>query len=220
MIPVDSHTTGGLAWQQHSMWQRHWELRSADSLMAELHFDSAFGSRATATAAGAAWTFKRSGFFSPVVTARAAGEDADIAAYVPNWTHRSGRLVVGPEELEFRQVGFWGGRWALFQQEQELIGFENTGLIHRGANVTVHEAARRRADLPLLLTLCWYLLVLYMEDAAAGGAAVQPPRESFEGPVPGRPRRLRRRTSHWAAAPPSPICSPPNGAAPGPSICS
>ena len=78
--------------------------------------------------------------------------------------------MVGPEELEFRQVDFWGGRWALFRQDQELIGFENTGLIHSGANVTVHEAARNRADLPLLLTLCWYLLVLYMEDAAAGGA--------------------------------------------------
>jgi len=53
MIPVDSHTTGGLAWHQHSMWNRHWELPSADSLLAELHCDSPFGSRATATAGGA-----------------------------------------------------------------------------------------------------------------------------------------------------------------------
>jgi len=35
------------------MWNRHWELPSADSLLAELHCDSPFGSRATATAGGA-----------------------------------------------------------------------------------------------------------------------------------------------------------------------
>ena len=173
MIPVDSHTTGGLMWQQNSMWNRHWELRSADSLMAELHFDSSFGSRATATAAGAAWTFKRSGVFSPVVTARVAGVETDIAAYRPNLLQQNGRLFVGQDQLEFRSVTFWGNRWALFSsQDQELIAFENTGLIHHGANVTVHEAARSRADLPLLLTFCWYLLVLYMEDASAGGAVV------------------------------------------------
>lgn len=166
MIPVDSHTTGGLAWQQNSMWARHWELRSADSLLAELHFDSALGSRATATAAGAAWTFKRSGFFSPIVTARAAGVETDIATYQPHWPQSRGSLTIGQEQLDFRAVSFWGSRWALFQQEQELIGFENTGMMHHGANVTVHESARSRADLPLLLTFCWYLLVLYMEDAS------------------------------------------------------
>ncbi len=173
MIPVDSHTTGGLAWQQNSMWTRRWELRSADSLLAELHFDSPFGSLATAAAAGAAWTFKRSGFFSPVVTARTAGTETDVASYRPHWPQSSGRLLAGSEQLEFRSVSFWASRWALFSpQDQELIAFENTGLTHRGASVTIHESARRRADLPLLLTFCWYLLVLYMEDASAGGAAV------------------------------------------------
>lgn len=170
MIPVDSHTTGGLAWQQSSMWKRHWELRSEDSLLAELHFDSACGSRATATAAGAAWTFKRTGFFSPIVTARAAGQDADIVSYQPNWTHRKGTLSIGSEQLEFRPINFWGTRYALCSGGQELIAFENTGLIHHGANVIVHAAARGRADLPLLLTLCWYLLVLYMEDASSAAA--------------------------------------------------
>ena len=159
-------------WQQNSMWDRHWELRSADSLLAELHFNSSFCSLATATAAGFAWTFKRSGFFSPIVTARAAGVDTDIATYQPHWPQSKGRLLVGPEQLEFRTVSFWGNRWVLFSsQDQELIAFENTGLIHHGANVTVHESARSRADLPLLLTFYWYLLVLYMEDSSAAVTA-------------------------------------------------
>ncbi len=168
MIPVDSHTTGGLAWEQSSMWTRRWELRSADSPLAELQFDSPVGSRATAIAAGAAWTFKRCGFFSPVITARTAGTETDIAFYRPHWPQSSGRLVAGSEQLEFRSVNFWASRWTLFaSQDQELIAFENAGLTRHGANVTVREAARNRADLPLLLTFCWYLLVLYMEDAIA-----------------------------------------------------
>ena len=173
MIPVDSHTTGGLAWQQNSMWQRRWELRSADALLAELHFESALGSLATATAAGAAWTFKRSGFFSPTITARAVGQDTPVASYQPGWAQSGGRLSVGQEQLEFRSVSFWASRWALFSApDQELIAFENTGLTHHGANVTVHHAARGRADLPLLLTFFWYVLVLYMEDATTTAGAV------------------------------------------------
>ena len=171
MIPLDPHQAGGLTWQQNSMWERHWELRSGESLLAELHFESSFGSLATATAAGGAWTFKRSGFFAPIVTARAVGQDANIALYRPHWSHRRGTLSLGAEQLELRPVNFWGTRFALCSGERELISFENTGLVHRGANVTVSEWARSRADLPLLLTLCWYLLVLYMEDSSAAAAA-------------------------------------------------
>jgi len=166
MIPLDPHQTGGLTWQQSSMWKRHWELRSGEALLAELHFESAFGSLATATAAGGAWTFKRSGFFAPVVTARAAGQDAELATYQPNWPQQRGRLYVGSERLEFRPISFWGRRYGLFSADQELISFENTGMMHHGANVTVHPPARGRSDLPLMLTLCWYLLVLYMEDSS------------------------------------------------------
>ncbi|MGO9239397.1 MAG: hypothetical protein ACLQBJ_01195 [Bryobacteraceae bacterium] len=56
MITVDCHTTGGLAWHQNSMWTRRRELRSADSLPAELHFDCPFGSLATAVGAAVAAT--------------------------------------------------------------------------------------------------------------------------------------------------------------------
>lgn len=170
MIPLDPHQTGGLSWQQHSMWKRHWELRSGETLLAELHFENPFGSLATAIAAGSAWSFKRSGFFTPVVTARVVGTDADIACYQPRWMHTKGTLTVGSESFEFRSVGFWGGHWALLAGEQELLAFENTGMLHKGANVTVSDAARGRADVPLLLTLCWYLLVLYMEDSSSAAA--------------------------------------------------
>ena len=170
MIPLDPRQTGGLSWVQHSMWKRHWELRAGDALLAELQFNSPFGSLATATAAGAAWTFKRTGFFSPVVTARAVGQEADVATYQPSWPQHRGRLFIGADELELRSANFWGTRYALAAAGQELLSFENTGTMHHGANVIVHEAARNRADLPLLLTLCWYLLVLYMEDSSSVAA--------------------------------------------------
>jgi hypothetical protein len=43
------------------------------------------GSLANAGSADGDWTFKRSGFWNPRVTARVAGSDTDIAVFRPRW---------------------------------------------------------------------------------------------------------------------------------------
>ncbi len=79
MTPAGSVESGPLVWKQGAATQRHYELRAGEALVAELDFLKAFGTLARGRAASGAWTFKRTGFLSPVVTARSEGGSEDCA---------------------------------------------------------------------------------------------------------------------------------------------
>ena len=169
MIPIQARMLNGLEWRQPAAFSRTYELKSGDSVLAGLAFQKVFGTLARAWTAGAAWTFKRAGFLTPVVTVRAEGSETDIATYHPNWTGNKGLLQLpGGERMEFRTTSFWAGEWALHDaQGAEVLRFHNKGLLHHGANVEVSEVGKARADIALLLALCWYILVLHMQDSPA-----------------------------------------------------
>ncbi len=86
-----------LEWRQAQALRRSYQLTCNGQEVAALHFEKSFGSLATAERAGRRWTFKRTGFFSPRVSVREAGSEADLAIFTPGWTgaglvaFRSGR---------------------------------------------------------------------------------------------------------------------------------
>ncbi|MBI5282227.1 MAG: hypothetical protein HY858_11145 [Candidatus Solibacter usitatus] len=167
MILIQRNQLAGLEWRQPGAFARTFELRAGDSLLARLEFKKTLGTLAEAETAQGKWSFKRTGFLSPVVSARVRGEEADIAIYRPSFSGQKGALrLAGGEALELHALGFWGSEWALTGAGGEhLLRFHNKGLVHHGADVEVGEAARGRQDLELLLTLAWYILVLHMEDS-------------------------------------------------------
>jgi hypothetical protein len=63
------------------MLKMHYELRSEEELIAQVHFKSLWGTLATAESADGCWTFKRVGFLQSRATIRACGSDAEIATF-------------------------------------------------------------------------------------------------------------------------------------------
>jgi hypothetical protein len=172
MLPIRANQLAGLEWSQPSGFSRRYELKAGDTKLAELAFQKTFGTLAQATTAEAAWTFKRSGFLTPHVTARLAGSEADVAVYEPNWTSTKGRLTVGGEVLELKTGNFWATQWMVLDPRgAEIMRLKNQGVLHHGAVVEVSEAGRARADIALLLPFVWYILLLHMQDSAAVVAA-------------------------------------------------
>jgi len=167
LIPIRSNQLDGLEWRQPATFSRKYELCLGDSILARLEWLKVFGTLARAETAEASWTFKRTGFLSPVVTARAADSEANVASYEPNWSGYKGRVQVGGQTLHLRCANFWASRWVLSQEETPLLEFGSQGALKSGSDVTVHEAARKRADLPLLLCFAWYVLLLHQEDSSA-----------------------------------------------------
>jgi hypothetical protein len=172
LVPLDPRQLNALEWKQPSAFVRRYELLSGDSQLALVSFSKSLGSLAEAHTANEAWTFKRRGMLSTIVGARLLGTEQDVAVYRPNFSGTRGTIrIKGGEPLELRSTGFWSSEWIVRTEEQDvLLRFHNHGLMRSGAHVEVMEAAKRRADIGLVLTFAWYLLLLHMEDGAAAAA--------------------------------------------------
>lgn len=175
MTPLNAHASATLEWKQQSAFGRLYELKDGDTVYAAIEFVKRFGSLAEARTANGEWTFKRRGMMSPAVSARIPGSEADVAVYKPNWSSSKGEMTLATgEKLQFRSESFWGKDWLLTAGAGEpLLRFATRGVMKHGAEVTLEPAGRARADLPLLITFCWYLLLLYLEDMA-GAAVIMP----------------------------------------------
>lgn len=169
MIPIDTRQLGGLEWKQPSAFQRQFELRSGDSVLARLHFVRMLGSSAVGEVVGSTWTLKRSGHFSTRASARIEGSTEDLITYEPNFTGTKGLFrLPGGETLQFRALNFWSSEWGLQDARGEmLLRFHLKGTLSTGADVEVAPEARELANLPLLLIVTWYVLVLHREDGAS-----------------------------------------------------
>jgi hypothetical protein len=172
MIAIDPRQLSGLEWKQPAAFRRGYELRSGDSVLASLDFVKMLGSLAEGEVVGGRWTFKRSGFLAPKATARVEGSEQDIALYEPNWSGTKGLFrLAGGEILDFKSTNFWASEWVLADSRgTQLLRYHTKGVLRAGAALELSPDLKQRADLPLLLLLTWYVLVLHQEDT--GSAAV------------------------------------------------
>jgi hypothetical protein len=163
--------SGPLVWKQSAATQRHYELRAGETTVAELDFLKAFGTLARGRAASGVWTFKRTGFLSPIVTARREGESEDCAFYHPNFSASQGQLrLASGEAFEFRLAGIWARSAILIDNDRrEVFRVHLKG--ESGAGATVEVRLPETPGIELLLLLCWYVLVLQMQDESLRSAA-------------------------------------------------
>ena len=175
MRPISEVADQELAWLQPAVRKREHELRAGDEVVATLHFQR--GSLADAEADPHHWTFKRQGFWHPRVTVRTPGSEGDLATFHPHWT--GGGTLVFPDGRTFRlgSANLWQTQWVWHDNDQSLIRFKGRhGLIKAKGAVEIAPEAAKLLDLPLLVLLGWYLILLYAEDSAAAstGAAIVP----------------------------------------------
>ena len=151
--------------------QQAFELRAADEVAATLRFERA--SLARGETADQQWTFKREGFWHPQVTIRVPDSDVNVAVFRPAWTG-GGTLELPGQNLRFGAANFWHSQWDwLDATDKPLVHFKSrAGLLKMDGQVDIETDAASLPELPLLVVLGWYLLILFARDsAAAGGAA-------------------------------------------------
>ena len=167
-----------LYWVQPKTGERQFELCADKRLFGVLRFETAFGTRATAESATGRWTFKRVGFLNPRVTIREAGITDNLAVYWPK-LHGDGWLeYISGKRFHWVSTNFWGTEWGFADRQEELLfvmkpGAEKpklSGLLKTQAVVEIRPPGHRLAELPMLLSLGWYLMVLHQEDTTAAVA--------------------------------------------------
>ena len=158
-----------LAWIQPARTQQAFELHAGDNLVATLRFERA--SLAIGEADVHRWTFKREGFWHPRVTVRLPDSDDNAATFQPSWSG-GGTLELPGRVLRFGAANFWHSQWDWQDGEkQPLVHFKSQhGFLKMEGQVEIEPGAAAISELPLLVVLGWYLLVLFARDAASAGA--------------------------------------------------
>jgi hypothetical protein len=159
-----------LLWTPSPGQKKTYELRTGEEIAATVRFERS--SLATAEVAGASWTFKREGFWHPRVTVRLPGSATDLAVFRPGWSG-AGTLDLSPSrQIQWKSASFWRSSWDWQEADgRPLVHFKSR---HKWtkmeAEMVIEPPATELAELPLLVTLGWYLLVLLAQDSAAAGA--------------------------------------------------
>jgi hypothetical protein len=162
-----------LEWLQPSALRMHYELRAGEELAASLRFRSSFGSFATAESADGCWTFKRVGFWQTRVTIRSCDSDDNVAVFRNNTWSEGGTLEFPDGARLLANTDFWQSRYEFKTETGErLVEFETGGLIHLSAKVEIARGAATMRELPLVIMLGWYLVVMMQMDQSASAAII------------------------------------------------
>jgi hypothetical protein len=191
LVPFKQVDLSALRWLRSAESPAGFVLSSGDQSIAEIHWMKSTGSLALAETADSRWTLKRIGFLSSHLTLRVEGAATDfarvtmqhhrVAAHVGDSFHRID--LVGGRRYRFRRAGLQVPAWQITtddradpagpdglaptSEQPELVHIEpvREGRVLVGAAVIVSELGRTCADLPPLLALVWYAVVLaWFED--------------------------------------------------------
>ena len=154
-----------LVWSQPAMRKREYELRAGDELVATMRWDKTDEHDAVCETDEGKWTLHRKGFLKPTLSVR--GPKGASATFEVAWTG-GGRLQVGADEYRWAPSTFWRSEWTFSKGgEAPAVTYRpDSSPLKAGAQV---EIAGDGANVPLLVVMGWYLLVLLLEDTAIVG---------------------------------------------------
>jgi hypothetical protein len=158
-----------LRWLRTSGSPSAFELSAGDTPVGRLTWARDSSSLATWTASDGSTTLKRVGFFHPRVTARRPGSPRDIARVAVHLNYHRIELTGGPA-YRFHRAGLLVPAWQVTTETGvEILHIEpvREGRDLAGGAVVTPVEASQRSELPLLLALSWYVIVLsWFEDEA------------------------------------------------------
>ena len=77
----------------------------------------------------------------------------------------------GGKPIDLSPANLWQTQWAWKEGESTPVIFKSRhGLMKSGAEVEIADDGNKRPDLPLLVLLGYYLILIYAQDVAAASA--------------------------------------------------
>jgi hypothetical protein len=158
-----------LMWLQPARTKQAFELHAGDEVVATLRWERA--SLAVGESGDHRWTFKREGFWHPRVTVRLPDSDDNAAIFQPGWAGGGALELPDGRRLRFGAANFWHSQWDWQDTAgRPIVHFKSHhGFLKTEGDVEIEPDAVQLSELPLLVVLGWYLLILFARDAAAAG---------------------------------------------------
>ncbi len=169
LSPLASVDASALRWLRTSEVPSAFELSSGDRPVARLTFRRPSGTLASLSTSAGEMTFKRLGFLHPIVTARAASSERDLARVTVHLNYHRIEVSGGPP-YRLHRAGLLVPAWKVSTDAGvELLHIEpvREGRKLAGGAVIGSADGSKDPNLALLAGLAWYVIVLvWFEDEA------------------------------------------------------
>jgi hypothetical protein len=161
-----------MKWVQPSGWTMKFRLEATGQPVASLEFRSMLGSFATGESEDGAWTFKRTGFIRTGVTIRKRDEDADVARFANSTWSGGGTLHLSDGRTLRASTNLWQSQ-IVFELDsgERLLAFRSGGILHLSAEIEIEPAGSKLPELPWMVMLGCYLLVMLRSESGGAAAA-------------------------------------------------
>lgn len=174
MKPMRESSGREWMWTRPRVFRRRWELRPVDScggdeLLATLESRHAFGWTMTGETAECRWQLRHFGLLRGHVVLTSRGDALERALFLPGWFGAGAVRCDSGLALRWHRADVWGRRWQLVDADDSpLLTFTREASFFRSTTaVEVADAARERAELPALVLLGFYLVVLMQRQSHA-----------------------------------------------------
>jgi len=167
MTSFDISLSGSLRWVKVGAEAELYQLQKGQDVIGRLTWNSRCGTLADAECAEGRWTFKRVGCFDPFVTVRAYGSERTLATFRPRLSGGGLLELEHGNVIEFNASDLWGHRWVFLEPEGSVLldirvdhGGGFLGALRPEGIIDIREASVMKPELPLVLCLGWYLILL------------------------------------------------------------
>jgi hypothetical protein len=167
MTTISDLNLKSLVWKQPSAWHRAYVLQSSTGELGRLCFPSVWKEIAEIEFGSQAWTFDRRGFFGRKVLIWRRGEAEPFGEYHPETFRRGGKLDMGDGHGFQFSTNFWITRLDILDEQGELlVSLHKDGIFRISVAVELQPEANELAEIPLLISLGLYMLLLIQHDSA------------------------------------------------------
>lgn len=158
-----------LIWVRPSQDDRSYALRSGEDEVAVLRWEKSSGSLAHARSSAGSWTLKRIGFLQPRISVREAGASEDLAWFEPGMGG-GGAVHLASGHIFRWSSNVWRAEWAWVNAagKHGVKIHREFSVGERAGTVVIEPGVLPDRELPILIVLGWYLIILQTDDAALG----------------------------------------------------
>ena len=161
-----------IAWQQLPGLRSQFELRWGDDLVATIKLPKMLSSSAVFQCEEGSWTIERVGFLASKTVVRGGTSGAEIATFTARAWKGGGTVELSEgRKLELR-MNIWKGtfEWVTVDGEP-IVHMKGRGFLKYCVDVRLERSALKWPELPWLVALMFYQMIMMRRDSAAHAGA-------------------------------------------------
>lgn len=154
-----------LLWNSNSKPKQFYLMNENDKL-AKLSWTSKSGTLATGKMKFGEWSFKRTGFFRPLITIRRSNEKQNIGVLKFNFSNNSVLKFSTGETFYWRNLNPWRGEWGFLDKELNLVLRIIPNFNKKGADgfVYIESIEEVNETTAVMILVSWYIVISYFTE--------------------------------------------------------